>query len=199
MRWPPARSAHGARPWGPARSGRGLPSTDRQQGVHCVSKSRRQEAREGPRSRAESRLPACSRPSSGRRGLHHRGPRTQPARQHPEGGLPGSGPGAVSAAAPSTCSRYFERGSPALLLGNLLSLGSYLRSGKEQTGDKSSLWPGARGLRGLRGQAGAPAHDHPGLLSPGQGSAWEGQAAPLSSPLNACPFAKRRSCACYTH
>lgn len=78
MRWPPARSAHGARPWGPERSGRGLPSTDRQQGVHCVSKSRRQEAREGPRSRAESRLPACSLPSPGRRGCTTEDPAPSP-------------------------------------------------------------------------------------------------------------------------
>lgn len=54
---------------------------------------------------------------------------------------------------------YFEQGSVALLPGNLLSLGSYLRSEKEQTGDKPSLWLGARGLRGLCGQPGAPAHN----------------------------------------
>lgn len=45
---------------------------------------------------------------------------------------------------------------PALLPGNVLSPGSYLRSAKEQTGGKAGLRPGAWRLLGGGGQAGCP-------------------------------------------
>ena len=96
---------------------------------------------------------------SGRNESHHCGPQSRPS-PPPEEGLPSPAP--VLSQQPPLHLRqvlYFEQGSVVLLPGNLLSLGSYLRSEKEQTGDKPSLWPGARGLRGLCGQPGDPAHN----------------------------------------
>lgn len=76
---------------------------------------------------------------------------------------------------------YFERGSVALLPGNLLSLGSYLRSEKEQTGDKPSLWPGTRGLRGLCGQPG-PQPTTPQPPEPQAGVSMGGSGFPTQPP-----------------
>ena len=67
--------------------------TSRKKGVHCTSKSRRPEAREGPMSRAELCLclSTCSRSGSGRNESHHCGPQSRPSPPSKEG-LPSPAP-----------------------------------------------------------------------------------------------------------